>query len=113
VNGSKSVWDQRRFVSLGALFSGLALPVTGVADHLARHSTGPTAGSGWIVAHVTVSSLFVLFAAWHGVLNRRALLRYLRCKTERVGLPSREAVAALVLVGGTVAVLVAHAVLDS
>ena len=36
-------WDKRRFISLGACFSGLALPVTGLGDHLPRHSSGPQA----------------------------------------------------------------------
>lgn len=90
-------WDQRRFVSCSALVLGLALPVTGVGNHLARHSSAPHVGAGWVVAHVTVGALFVFFLAWHVVLNRRALLRYLRGK---VGvLPSREALAALVLIG--------------
>jgi hypothetical protein len=76
----KSLWDQRRFVALGALFSGLALPITGVADHLARHSSGPHVGPGWIVAHITVSALFVGFATWHAVINRRVPVRYLRSR---------------------------------
>jgi hypothetical protein len=105
----KPRWDQRRFVSLGALFSGLALPITGVADHLARHSTGPHAGPGWIVAHVTISALFVGFATWHAVINRRALVRHLRCRAAGRMLPSREALAALVFVGGVLALVLAHA----
>jgi hypothetical protein len=45
---------------------------------------------------VAIGSLFVLFAAWHVILNRRALVRYLRAKV-RPTLPSREIVAALAL----------------
>jgi hypothetical protein len=74
----------------------LALPVTGVGNHLARHSSGPSADAGWVAAHVAIGSLFVLFAAWHVILNRRALVRYLRAKV-RPTLPSREIVAALAL----------------
>jgi ferredoxin len=87
-------WDQRRFVSLCALFSGLALPITGIADHVARDSSGVEAGAGWIVAHVAIGAVFVVFAAWHAVLNRRALLRYLRARAARPSLPSREPLAA-------------------
>jgi hypothetical protein len=111
---SASRWDQRRFVSLGALFSGLALPVTGLADHLARHtSDGPHAGPGWIVAHVAISCLFVAFAGWHGYLNRRALVKYLRNKGTRPRLPSSEALSAFALVSVVLVVLIAHATLES
>ena len=99
-------WNQRRFVSLGALFAGLALPITGVGDHLARHSSGPHAGIGWVVCHVTMGTLFVVFAAWHAVLNRRTLLKYLRSRSNRPAMPSREAFAALALVGGALVLTV-------
>ena len=99
-------WDQRRFISLGALFSGLALPITGLGDHLTRHSAGPHAGIEWVVAHVVIGSLFVVFAIWHAVLNRRALVTYLRGRVVRQAVPSREALAALALVGGTLALAV-------
>jgi Pyruvate/2-oxoacid:ferredoxin oxidoreductase delta subunit len=74
---SRSRWDQRRLISVGLLLSGLALPVTGLGDHLARDTSGPLPDSSWIVAHVAVGVLFVLFAAWHAVLNRSVLVRYL------------------------------------
>jgi hypothetical protein len=100
---SRRRWDQRRFVSLGALFSGLALPITGLGNHLARHSSGPHADIGWVVAHVALGSLFVVFATWHAVLNRRVLLKYLR---NRPALPSRETLVALALVGAVLALTV-------
>lgn len=99
-------WDQRRFVSLGVLFSGLALPITGLGDHLATDSSGQHAGFGWVVAHVAIGGLFVVFATWHALLNRRALLKYLRSRAVRPKLPSLEALAALVLVGGTLVLTV-------
>ena len=99
-------WNQRRFISLGVLFSGLALPVTGLGDHLARHSSGPRAGVGWVVGHVVIGSLFVVLTTWHAALNRRVLLKYLRSSVVRPALPSREALAALALVGGALALAV-------
>jgi hypothetical protein len=103
-------WDQRRFISLGALFCGLALPITGLGDHFARHSSGPHADAEWVVAHVAIGSLFVLFVTWHGVLNRRTLLKYLRDKGKRPAQPSREALAALALVGAVLVLVLASAV---
>jgi hypothetical protein len=96
----KPRWDQRRFISCSILFLGLMLPVTGVGNHLARHSSGPHADARWVVAHVVVGSLFVVFTTWHVALNRRALLRYLRGKLAAASArPSREVIAALAMVG--------------
>jgi hypothetical protein len=106
---SRPRWEQRRFVTLGVLLSGLALPITGVADHLARHSAEPNA-AGWVIVHIALGTLFVVFATWHAVLNRRALMRHLRGRAVRPALPSREALAALALVGGVLALTMTHAV---
>ena len=93
-----SVWNQRAFVAVGAVLSGLALPATGLLDH------------------VSVSCLFVGFCTWHLVLNRRALLRYVRAAGGKTGtlrrLPARETVAAAAVVGGVLALTVAHALAE-
>ena len=68
-------WNQRRFVAVGAGLSGLALPATGLADHLAGKSDD---SPGWTIVHTSLGSAFVVFATWHCILNRRALLRYMR-----------------------------------
>lgn len=108
---SEHPWKQRSFVSLCALLSGLALPATGLADHLAGQSSTADAGVGWSIVHVALGSLFVVFCTWHIVLNRHALLRYLRDKTAVWrSLPTREALAAIALVGGVLALTVTHAV---
>jgi len=87
------------------------LPATGLADHFAVHSSAADAGVGWSIVHVALSTVFVVFCTWHVVLNRRALLRYLRDKTAAWrSLPTREAFAAIALVGGVLAATVTHAV---
>ena len=106
----RSRWNQRRFVSLGVLFSGLCLPVTGLSDHLARHSSpGPQASMAWVAAHVAMGSLFVVLVVWHVVLNRRALAKYVRGTRDNTALPSLETIAALGLVVGTLALTLGHA----
>lgn len=97
---SRRGWDQRRFVSLGVLFCGLVLPFTGLGNHLARHPSGPHANAVWVGAHVAMGSLFVVLATWHVVLNRRALLKYVRGKQVTPALLSREALASMALVAG-------------
>lgn len=99
-------WNQRRFVAVAAALSGLALPVTGLADHIAAGAGDP---AGWSIVHVTLGSVFVGFAVWHCCLNRRALLRYLRGAVASRALAGHEALAAAVLVGGLLALTVLHA----
>jgi hypothetical protein len=110
VASSPHTWDRRTFVVTGAALSGIALPVSGLLDHL---SGGPSAQAavGWSIVHTSLGALFVGFCAWHVVLNRRALKRYLRAAAGRSGdaAPSREVVAATALVGGVLAVTVIHA----
>ncbi len=61
-------WNQRALVVMGATFSGLVLPVTGLLDHAAGHE--------WALAHTALGALCLAFCAWHAVLHRRPLLRY-------------------------------------
>jgi hypothetical protein len=112
---AKPVWNQRAFIALGAVLSGLALPATGLLDHAAGGTSSETA-VGWSIAHVSVSCLFLGFCTWHIVLNRRALLRYLR--TSRGAgvvlrrLPARETVAAAAIVGGVLTLTIVHALAE-
>ena len=100
-------WNQRAFVTTGALLSGLALPISGLADHAAGGPEGSAAA--WSVVHTSLGALFVGFGVWHAALNRRALLRYVRTGRPAHALPSREALVALALVGGVSALTVTHA----
>ncbi|MEZ5125305.1 MAG: hypothetical protein R2826_03525 [Thermoleophilia bacterium] len=102
-------WNQRSFAAAGALLSGLALPLSGLADHVAGGSGGSSAG--WSIVHTSLGGIFVCFCIWHAVLNRRALLRHLRIGAAARGLLSREALAALALVGGVSVLTVTHALL--
>ncbi|MBI5834193.1 MAG: hypothetical protein HZB16_18010 [Armatimonadetes bacterium] len=69
-------FDRRAFAATVAASSGLALLVTGLGTHLAHHDNGQAGYHGWLAAHVLVALAFVLSSAWHGVLNGRALTRY-------------------------------------
>jgi hypothetical protein len=94
-------------VVTGALLSGLALPLSGLADHAAGGSGRSAAG--WSVVHASLGGIFVGFCVWHATLNRRALLRYLRAGGAARALPSTEVLAALALVGGISALTGTHA----
>jgi uncharacterized membrane protein YidH (DUF202 family) len=100
-------WNTRSFVATTTLLSGLALPLTGLVDHGARQVSAENA-VGWAFAHTVLGVVFVGFCTWHIVLNRRALLRYLRAarsKGRGLPLPSREVGAAVALVAGVTVVL--------
>jgi hypothetical protein len=110
---SSGAWDKRSFVATGALLSGSALPLTGLLDHLAG---GPSAEAavGWSIVHTSLGALFAAFCVWHVLLNRKALLRYLRASAaghvmRGRAAPSREMLAAMALVGGVLAATVLHA----
>jgi len=112
----QSAWNQRAFVALGAVLSGLALPATGLLDHSAGGSSSESA-VGWSIAHISVSCLFIGFCTWHIVLNRRPLLKYLRAGSARGagmvrGLPAKETVAAAGIVGMVLAATVVHALAE-
>ena len=107
---AKGHWNQRRFVALGAGLSGVALPVTGLADHLAGQSGDP---ASWSIVHTSLGVVFVVFATWHCAMNRRALLRYVRGAVGSRTLLGREALAAGALVGGVLTLTVVHAVMWS
>jgi uncharacterized membrane protein len=110
---SERRWNHRAFVVLGAALSGLALPITGLADHAARQPLSSDAAAGWALVHTSLGIMFVAFCTWHVVLNRRALLRYLRGKAAARGVPTKEVVAALALVGIVMAVTVTHALVEA
>ncbi len=68
--------DRRAFVAIAATVTGLALPVTGFADHVLLDShpgAGFNAGS---VTHWTCALLFVGFVTWHVALNWKAYRRH-------------------------------------
>ncbi len=102
-------FNPRAFVSSMIAFSAAGLPVTGIANHLLQAEPFSVARHAWMSAHNSLGVLFVIFAAWHVVLNRRALAGYLRSVTVRVPAGSREAVCALLLLTVTTAFVVAHA----
>ena len=103
----KGHWSQRRFVAVAAGLSGVALPLTGLADHLAGQAGDAV---GWSIVHTSLGVVFVVFASWHCVLNRRALLKYVRPPGGSSTPLAPEALVAGALVGGVLALTVLHAV---
>jgi len=98
----------RAFVASVAAISGSGLPVTGLGSHLCQAYPVTPSYHAWMTIHWSLAIVFVVFAVWHVVLNRRALLRHLRGASPRIREVSREAVFAVTLVAVVVFAAVAH-----
>jgi len=102
-------FNLRSFVSLMITFTGLGLPVTGVANHVYGLGPPSVARHAWMSAHNLLGVLFAVFAVWHVVLNRRPLWNHLRSVGARLAPASREALVAGAVVALTLLLVVGHA----
>jgi hypothetical protein len=105
---TKKALNQRAFVALVVLLAGVTLPLTGLANHL--YQLAPITGSRhrWMAVHDSAGLLFVVFAVWHVVLNRRAIWNHVRGLAAQASLASRELLWATVLVSAVLALAVGH-----
>ena len=106
---TKKQFNRRAFVALVATMSGLGLPVTGLMNHLHQTEPATLVRHVWMSAHNSLGIIFVVFAVWHAVLNRRALLSHLRGAVAQVPRLTREAIVAVMLVVALVGIVVSHA----
>jgi hypothetical protein len=96
-------------VALVIAFSGLGLPVTGIANHVYGFDSLTVARHAWMSAHNVLGLLFAVFSIWHVVLNRRPLMRHIQGVAARIPTVSREALLAAALVALCLFLLVGHA----
>ncbi|MCE5307645.1 MAG: DUF4405 domain-containing protein [Acidobacteriales bacterium] len=101
----------RAFVATMMGFSGLGLPITGLANHVYGFSPLSVERHAWMSAHNVLGLLFVLSSIWHIVLNRRPLWNYMRSTAAGISSVSREAVLAGLIVACALFVFVGHAFL--
>ncbi len=78
MNSKPSSFNKRAFTAIMSGLTALTLPITGLILH--GYSEGLISGDqhAWLMAHVVLGLLFVVFAAWHAILNRRALRNYVK-----------------------------------
>ena len=69
--------NRRALVAIGATVTGLALPVTGFADHVLLSSPGGAGFNAGSVTHWTCALLFTGFVTWHVVFNWKAYRRHI------------------------------------
>lgn len=68
----------RSFVAVGLTVTGLGLPLTGVVNHFYGFSGLTVLRHAWMTAHNMLGLLFVGFAVWHSLINRRPLFGHFR-----------------------------------
>jgi hypothetical protein len=78
MNTNKKTFNTRAFTAVMSGLTALPLPFTGLILH--GYSEGASSGDShsWFMLHVVFGVLFVAFAVWHAVLNRRPLLNYIK-----------------------------------
>ena len=102
-------FNTRAFVALMIAFSGLGLPVTGIANHVYGSLPLTAARHAWMSAHNILGLLFVVFSIWHIVLNRRGLRNHIKGVAARVPAVSREGMLAGVVVALLLFLFIGHA----
>ncbi len=105
---SKS-FNSRAFVAIAAAIAGVGLPLTGLFNHLYQMDFMTVRRHAWMSAHNSLGIVFVVFTTWHVILNRRALLNYVRGAATRWRLMNREVLWAAGLVTFAVLLAVGHA----
>lgn len=109
MNNTGRAFRYRAFVAMVMVFSGLTLPVTGIANHFYGFEPISPERHGWMAAHNAMGLLFVVFTVWHIVLNHRALWNHIRSAAPRFFIVSREAALAGALVAIVLVIFVGHA----
>ena len=104
-------FNRRAFASTAMVSTGLALPVSGYANHVLQFEGMTVARHAWMSAHTSLGVLFTGFAAWHVALNWRPLLAQLRSAGRSNPVVRRETLLAFGLVVITTALAAGHAFL--
>ena len=104
-------FNRRAFAASMAALTVVTLPLSGWFCHHYQFAPMTVARHAWMAVHVTTAILFVVFAGWHVVMNRRAIVAYLRGAAANTPGFSREARLAAVIFACVLIVAAGHAFL--
>ncbi len=104
---AKKPFNKRAFTALVLLLSGSILPISGIMNHSMQFDPLTQERHFWMSFHNMAALVFCISAIAHIFLNRLTLTRYAK-KVKSIML-SKEAVAAVILVAGTVSLISLHA----
>jgi len=80
---NKKPFNKRAFTAVMSGLTALPLPFTGLVLHRFSESAVNGDSHSWVMLHVGFGVFFVVFASWHAILNRRALLNYITSGVSR------------------------------
>jgi hypothetical protein len=104
-------FNRRAFAASMAALTVVTLPLSGWFCHHYQFAPMTVARHAWMAVHVTTAILFVVFAGWHVVMNRKAIFAYLRGATANASGVSREARLAAAIFAFVLFVAAGHAFL--
>ncbi len=71
-----SKFNKRAFFSIGMLATGLMLPVSGLINHNLGFEPLSVSRHFWMSVHNISGIMFTVFAVYHAVYNRQAIMHY-------------------------------------
>lgn len=74
-------FNRRAFAASMAALAGATLPISGWFCHVYQFEPMTTGRHAWMAVHVATAILFVAFAGWHALMNRKAIAAYMRSAT--------------------------------
>lgn len=104
-------FNRRAFAASMAALTLATLPISGWFCHHYQFAPMTTARHAWMAVHVATAVLFVAFAGWHVVMNRKAIFAYLRGAAAGAPGFSREARLAAAIFASVLFVAAGHAFL--
>jgi hypothetical protein len=102
-------FDKRAFISIVMAFAGLGLPITGYANHLHQFDSMTVQRHIWMAAHNSLGIIFMVFAIWHAILNRRPLLKHVKGIAIKGIRLRRELIYAVAMISILLLIFVGHA----
>ena len=104
-------FNKRAFAASMAALTVATLPLSGWFCHHYQFAPMTVARHAWMAVHVATAILFVVFAGWHVVMNRKAIVAYLRGAAVNTPGFSREARLAAAIFALVLFVAAGHAFL--
>jgi heme exporter protein D len=104
-------FNKRAFAASMAALTGATLPLSGWFCHHYQFAPMTVGRHAWMAVHVTTAILFVAVVGWHAVMNRKAIVAYLRGVAGNTPGFSREARLAAAIFACVLVVAAGHAFL--
>lgn len=103
-------FNTRAFVVTTAAFAVLGLILSGVMNHAMHHGSVGFFQQTWRAFHWLLGIIFIFFAVWHSILNRRAIAKYIKDFCAGTPACTRELIFSLAVVGILFLLSIIHSV---